>query len=72
MLRAGKIDVIQFEYSYVFLDAGTSLMQLMKYVNDINPRYEFHKIYPDGTRPMPTYQHAADNFKMANWAIIRT
>ena len=71
MLRAGHVDVIQFEYSYVFLDAGTSLMQLMKYVRDVNPAYEFHKIYPDGTRRVDIYEHTLDNFKTQNWAIIR-
>lgn len=71
MLRAGKIDVIQFEYSYLFIDAGTSLMQLMRYVNEINPRYEFHKILPTGTRPITKYKHELDNFKTQNWALIR-
>lgn len=71
MLRAGKIGVIQFEYSYVFLDAKTSLMQLMQYVQGVNPAYEFHKIYPDGPRLVPTYEHTLDNFKTQNWAIIK-
>jgi FkbM family methyltransferase len=71
MLAAGKIDVIQFEYSYVFLDAGTSLMRLMQYLKEVNPAYEFHKIYPDGTRPVPAYSHTLDNFKTQNWAIIK-
>jgi FkbM family methyltransferase len=71
MMRAGKIGVIQFEYSYVFLDAGTSLLQLMKVVNEINPDYEFHKIYPDGVRPVRTYRHTLDNFKTQNWALIK-
>jgi FkbM family methyltransferase len=71
MLRAGRIGIIQFEYSYVFLDAGTSLMQLMKLVNDINPAYEFHKIYPDGTRRVAAYEHTLDNFKTQNWALIK-
>jgi FkbM family methyltransferase len=71
MLRDGRIDVVQFEYSYVFLDAGVSLMQLMKYVHEVNPTYEFHKIYPDGTRRVTTYEHTLDNFKTQNWAIIK-
>jgi FkbM family methyltransferase len=71
MLRAGKIGVIQFEYSYVFLDAGTSLMQLMKYVREVNPAYHFHKIYPDGTRHVANYEHTLDNFKTQNWALIK-
>ena len=71
MLRAGKIGIVQFEYSYVFLDAGTSLMRLMKYVQGLNPEYEFHKIYPDGTRLISTYEHTLDNFKTQNWAIIK-
>src|SRR5262249_15390122 len=61
MLRAGKIGIIQFEYSAVFLDAGSSLMQLMRYVADINPQYEFHKIVPNGTRRIPAYEHTLDN-----------
>jgi len=72
MLREGRIRIIQFEYSYVFLDAGTSLMALMKAVAEINPAYRFHKIYPDGTRPVPVYDHTLDNFKTQNWAIIKT
>jgi FkbM family methyltransferase len=71
MLRAGNVGVIQFEYSYVFLDAGTSLMQLMKYMRELNPAYEFHKIYPDGIRPIRTYEHTLDNFKTQNWALIK-
>lgn len=71
MLRAGKIGVIQFEYSYVYLDAGASLMQLMKYVRDVNPAYEFNKIYPDGVRPVTAYDHTLDNFKTQNWAIVK-
>jgi len=71
MLRAGKIGIIQFEYSYVFLDAGTSMMQLMRYVRDVNPAYEFHKIFPDGARPVRIYEHTLDNFKTQNWAIIK-
>lgn len=71
MLREGRIGTIQFEYSYVFLDAGTSLMQLMKIVSEINPAYEFHKIFPDGTRRIPSYEHTLDNFKTQNWALIK-
>lgn len=71
MLRAGKIGVIQFEYSYVFIDAGTSLMRVMQYMHEVNPDYEFHKIYPDGTRVVATYDHTLDNFKTQNWAIIK-
>ena len=71
MLRAGKIGIIQFEYGYVFLDAGTSLMKLMEYMRGVNPAYEFHKIMPDGTRAVPRYQHELDNFKTQNWAIIK-
>jgi FkbM family methyltransferase len=72
MLRQGRIDVLQFEYSSVFLDAGTSLMQLMKYVQLVNPAYVFHKIYPDGVQPVPRYTHDLDNFKMQNWALIKS
>lgn len=71
MLRAGKIGIVQFEYSYVFLDAGVSLMRLMQYVHELNPDYEFHKIYPDGARRVSTYEHTLDNFKTQNWAIIK-
>jgi len=71
MLRAGKIGVIQFEYSYVYLDAGTSLMQLMRYVQGVNPDYEFHKLFPDGPRRVVAYEHVLDNFKTQNWAIIK-
>ena len=71
MLRAGKIGVIQFEYSHVFLDAGASLMQLMEYIREVNAAYEFHKIYPDGVRVVSTYRHELDNFKTQNWAIIK-
>lgn len=72
MLREGRIGIIQFEYSYVFLDAGTSLLQLMRYVREVNPSYEFYKIYPDGIRPVPAYDHTLDNFKTQNWAIIKS
>ena len=72
MLREGRIKVIQFEYGYVFLDAGTSLMALMKYIHQLNPAYRFFKIYPDGARPVPVYDHTLDNFKTQNWAIIKT
>lgn len=72
MLREGRIGVLQFEYSYVFLDAGASLMALMKYVASLNPAYRFHKLFPDGARPMPVYAHALDNFKTQNWAIIKS
>jgi len=71
MLRAGKIGIIQFEYSYVFIDAGASLMSLMSYVAKVNPAYRFHKLFPDGTREIPTYDHRLDNFKTQNWAIIK-
>jgi FkbM family methyltransferase len=72
MLRESRIDILQFEYSYVFLDAGTSLMQLMNYVHGINPAYVFHKIYPDGAVPVHAYKHTLDNFKTQNWAIIKS
>ncbi len=71
MLKESRIATIQFEYSYVFLDAGTSLKTLMEYVRDVNPRYDFHKIYPDGTHFVPQYEHRLDNFKTSNWAIIK-
>ncbi len=72
MLRAGRIKMIQFEYSYVFLDAGASLMALMKYIAEVNPAYRFHKLFPDAARPVPVYDHTLDNFKTQNWAIIKT
>jgi FkbM family methyltransferase len=72
MLRGGRIGIVQFEYSQAFLDAGASMLQLMKYVQDIGPTYQFHKILPDGTRPIATYDHALDNFKTQNWAIIKS
>jgi FkbM family methyltransferase len=71
MLREGRVGTVQFEYSYVFLDAGTSLLQLMGYIRQLNPAYEFHKIYPDRSKPVPTYEHTLDNFKTQNWAIIK-
>jgi FkbM family methyltransferase len=71
MLRAGKIDIIQFEYSYVFLDADASLLKLMQYVRSLNPDYDFYKLYPDGPRRVDAYRHTMDNFKTQNWAIIR-
>jgi hypothetical protein len=71
MLRRGAIDIIQFEYSYVFLDADTSLMKLMRYVQDLNAAYEFFKLYPDGPRRVSHYTHTLDTFKMQNWAIIK-
>ena len=72
MLRRGRIGIIQFEYSYVFLDAGTSLRAVMEYVHSINRDYRFHKLYPDGARPIPTYDQTMDNFKTQNWALIKT
>jgi FkbM family methyltransferase len=72
MLREGRIEVLQFEYSYVFLDAGTSLLQLMRYMHDVNPAYRFYKLYPDGARPIESYAHRLDNFKTQNWAIIKS
>ena len=71
MLREGRVGIVQFEYSYVFIDAGTSLMQLMKYISEVNPAYEFHKIYPNDTKVIRTYEHTLDNFKTQNWAIIK-
>jgi FkbM family methyltransferase len=70
MLGGGKIGIIQFEYSSVFLDAGSSLLQLMRYMRGINPDYEFHKILPHGTRQVAAYEHTLDNFKTQNWALI--
>jgi FkbM family methyltransferase len=72
MLRDGKIGVLQFEYSYVYIDAGTSLMQMMRYLQGVNPNYVFHKLYPDRAEPVRTYRHTLDNFKTQNWAIINT
>ncbi len=72
MLREGRIDVVQFEYSYVYLDAGSSLMQLMRDVTELNPSYVFHKLYPDGAVPVRNYRHTLDNFKTQNWAIVRS
>ncbi|CAN5835251.1 FkbM family methyltransferase [soil metagenome] len=72
MLRAGRIKVIQFEYSYVFLDAGASLMGLMKYMAEVNPAYRFHKLMPEAAKPVTVYDHTLDNFKTQNWAIIKT
>ena len=71
MLRAGKISIVQFEYSHVFLDAGTSLKQLMEYIHATNPEYVFFKIFPDGARHVPVYEHALDNFKTQNWAFMK-
>jgi FkbM family methyltransferase len=71
MLRSGEIETLQFEYSAVFLDAGASLLGLMQYMREINPAYEFHKILPDGTKRISSYEHAIDNFKTQNWALIK-
>ena len=71
VLKEGRVDVIQFEYSSTFLDAGASLLQLWKYVTELNPAYEFHKIYPDGIKHVPAYSHELDNFKTQNWVMIK-
>jgi FkbM family methyltransferase len=71
MLREGRIGIVQFEYSQVFLDAGTSMLQLMKYISEVNPTYEFHKLLPTGTRHVSSYEHVLDNFKTQNWALIK-
>jgi len=72
MLRAGRINIVQFEYSDVFLDAGSSLMQVMNFVRDLNPTYDFYKIYPDRIRHIPSYERRFDNFKLQNWAFIKS
>lgn len=72
MLRAGQIDVVQFEYGFMYVEARTSLLDLMQYIRGVNPRYVFHKLYPDGARPVTTYSHELDNFKTQNWALIKS
>jgi FkbM family methyltransferase len=71
MLRDGRIEIVQFEYSYVFLDAGASLRAVIAYVHELNPTYRFYKLYPDGPRPVDKYEAAMDNFKTQNWAFIK-
>ena len=46
--------------------------RLMKYVATVNPAYRFYKLFPDGVREVPKYDHTLDNFKTQNWAIIKT
>jgi len=72
MLRAGRINIGQFDCSDVFLDAGSSLMQVMNFVRDLNPTYDFYKIYPDRIRHIPSYERRFDNFKLQNWAFIKS
>jgi len=71
MLSAGRIGVVQFEYSEIFFEAGTSLKDLMSFIRETNPAYEFYKLYPDGARHVPRYDHGLETFKLQNWAFVK-
>jgi FkbM family methyltransferase len=68
MLRAGRVRYAQVEYGPAYLDAGTSLRDVMRLLEDCG--YRPYKILPRGPEPV-SYSRSLENFTLSNWLFVR-
>jgi len=69
MLREGRVRYAQVEYGPGYLDAKTSLHDVMRLLGDLG--YRPHKILPHGPEPVPAYSRSMENFTLSNWLFVR-
>jgi FkbM family methyltransferase len=70
LLRAEKIDAIQFEYGGTFIDARILLKDIFDFIYATNPNYHLCKIHRSGLIRANGYSQSYENFQYANWLII--
>ena len=68
MIRAGKVDVIQFEYGGTYRDAGTRLEQVYNLLQKCH--YVLFRITPDKLIHIPIWQTCLENFRYSNYLAI--
>jgi FkbM family methyltransferase len=69
MLRAGKIDVLQFEYGYINIDTHFLLKDFYDYLCQFN--MTIGKIYPNHVQFRP-YRHMDEDFLGPNYLAVRS
>lgn len=69
MLRAGKIDVLQFEYGYINIDTHFLLKDFYGYLSQFN--MTIGKIYPNHVQFRP-YRHMDEDFYGPNYLAVRS
>jgi FkbM family methyltransferase len=72
MLRAGRIETIQFEYGGTYIDARIWLKDVWTLVTGANPEYQFYKLHATGPRRVERYRQTLETFRYSNWANQRT
>lgn len=70
-IKASLVRIIQFEYGGTYIDARILLRDVWGYIENLNPRYRFYKLFPYGPKRIPSYTPTLENFQYANYAIIR-
>ncbi len=65
MLKARRIDMIQFEYGGCNLDARVYLLDIWEFLTQNG--FQIEKIFPDGPRPIDTYSQELENFRYSNY-----
>lgn len=68
MLRAGRINVVQFEYGYINIDTHFLLKDYYHYLSQFN--MQIGKIYPNHVDFRP-YRHVDENFYGPNYMAVR-
>ncbi len=68
LLKAGRIDYIQFEYGGTYLDANITLKQVFEYLQQF--RYSIFKIKPNQLEHIPEFTSEHETFAFSNFLAI--
>jgi FkbM family methyltransferase len=68
-LADGDIDIVQFEYGPYNISSRTFLRDIVAFTQGLN--YSLFRLLPKGLLRVPKYEPEMDNFKPANYALIR-
>jgi FkbM family methyltransferase len=68
-LRAGNVEVIQFEYGGCNIDSRIFLKDIMDYFEPLD--YDLFKVYPKTLIPIRRYDQRLENFQYQNWIALK-
>lgn len=68
LLSAGSIDIIQFEFGYANINAGTYFRTFYEL---LSPNYAIFRILKNGLRHIPRYSEVTEQFLLTNFCAIR-
>lgn len=71
LLRAGRIDYVQFEYGGTYIDAGHLLRDVWTLLARTGDGYGVFKIKSGGLLPVPEYRQALETYQYSNWLLVR-